>query len=96
MRSRFEIYCELIHWGLLNIRFYSTDPERCHAEADHLHNLPTLLQDFENERLHREYWDIARPCFISNSRPDWLHRYNELWAELPEATRRETGAELSP
>jgi hypothetical protein len=46
MRSRFEIYCELIRWGLLNIRFNSTDRKRCFGETDHLHNLPTLLQDF--------------------------------------------------
>jgi hypothetical protein len=95
MRSRFEIYCDIIYWGLLNIRNNSDNPKRCHAEADHLHNLPALLRQFHNEGLHREYWDIMRPCFISNAESDWLWRFEQLWAELAEATRAETGAELS-
>jgi hypothetical protein len=40
MRSRFEIYCDILRQGLLAIRNSVDDPERCYAEADHLHNLP--------------------------------------------------------
>jgi len=92
MRSRFEIYCDILCWGLLNIRNHSGDPARCHAEADHLHNLPELLRDFENEALHRYYWQAMRPSFIGESKPEWLGRFQLLWVELEEATRREANS----
>lgn len=91
MRSRFEVYCDILHWGLLNIRNYADDSKRCYAEADHLHNLPELLRNFDNEDLHRYYWEAMRPSFIRRSRPEWLERFQELWAELEEAGRRESG-----
>jgi|SRR5580700_7532043 hypothetical protein len=91
-RSRFEIYCEILYWGLIQIRCHSADSKRCYVEADHLHNLPALLEHFDNEELHREYWAIARGCFIESSQPEWLWRYTHLWQELAKATDEETGA----
>lgn len=91
MRSRFEVYCEILYWGLLAIRNQADDSELCRSMADHLHNLPALLEDFDNEDLHRFYWDIERPCFIRRSPPQGLVRFQALWAELEEATRQERG-----
>jgi hypothetical protein len=91
MRTRFEIYCDILRIGLLNIRCNANDPERCHAESDHLHNLPELLTRFDDEDLHRFYWEIMRPSFIDQSKPEWLTGYKELWRELDEANRRERG-----
>lgn len=91
MRSRYEVYCDILNWGLLNIRNYADDSERCYAVADHLHNLPELLRNFDNEDLHKFYWDITRPSFISHSRPEWRGLFQELWVELDEATRGERG-----
>lgn len=91
MRSRFEIYCDILRWGLLAIRNSANDPERCYVEADHLHNLPELLRNFGNEGLHRYYWEAMRPSFIRQSKPEWVEGYQQLWEELEEATRRETG-----
>ena len=48
MRSRFEIYVDILYSGLLNIRNCSDDRERSFAEADHLHNIPELLRNFQN------------------------------------------------
>ncbi len=93
MRSRFEIYCDILYRGLLAIRNHSKDPEQCFAEADHLHNIPELLQNLGHEGLHRYYWEAMRPSFIRQSKPEWLWGYQELWAELEEATRRETRAD---
>ena len=85
MRSRFEIYCEILRRGLLNIRFHADDQERCFVEADHLHNIPELLCDFNNEALHDYYWSATRPSFINASKPEWLTSFKELWAELEAA-----------
>ena len=82
MRSRFAIYCDILRSGLLNIRNHSGDSERCSAKADHLHNIPELLCNFENEGLHRHYWEAMRPCFIKEAKPEWLGHFQELWDEL--------------
>ena len=72
MRSRFEIYCDILSSGLLAIRNHSHDPEHCHAEADHLHNIPDLLRNFGNEGLHRYYWEAMTPRSSSRaSRSGW-------------------------
>jgi hypothetical protein len=89
MRSRIEIYCAILYTGLLNIRFHADDGERCFAEADHLHNIPELPANFENEELHRYYWEVMRPSFIAKSKLEWLGHYQELWQELDETNRRE-------
>ena len=86
MRSRFAIYCDILYEGLLNIRNHSCDHERCFAEADHLHNIPELLRHFDKEDLHRYYWEAMRPSFIRQSKPEWLVGFQELWAELEEAS----------
>ena len=91
MRSRFEIYCDILYWGLLNLRSFAGDRERCQAEADHLRNIPELLRNPHVERLHRHYWELVRPTFIGVSKPGWLVRFEPLWAELEEANRREAG-----
>jgi hypothetical protein len=64
MRSRFDIYCDILYTGLKNIVHFPNDPKRCLAEADHLHNIPELLRNLHDERLHRYYWDAMRPSFI--------------------------------
>ena len=89
MRTRFEIYCDILYYGLLNIRHYADDRERCFAEADHLHNIPGLLRDFKNEDLHQYYWVAMRESFISASKPEWLGRFRELWDELEIASQQE-------
>lgn len=89
VRTRFQIYCDILRIGLLNIRNSSNDPEHCFAEADHLHNLPELLLNLDHEGLHRYYWEAMRPSFIGQSKPEWIVMYHELWRELEEATHRE-------
>jgi hypothetical protein len=90
MRPRFEIYCDILYWGLINIRSHANDAERCAAEADHLHNIPELLRHFDNEELHRFYWNAMRPSFIGQSKPEWLGRFEQLWEELAGASPPET------
>jgi hypothetical protein len=88
MRSRFDIYCDILLWALLNIRNHADDRDRCFAESDHVHNIPELLRNFDDERLHQYYWEVERPCFLEKAKPEWLSRFRELWEELEAASRR--------
>ena len=87
MRSRFHIYCDILATGLLNIRAaaYEGDAEQCHAEADHLHNVPSHLKDMEHDGLHRFYWEAMRAGYLRVSKPKWAASYEQLWKELEAA-----------
>ena len=87
MRSRLEIYCDILNCGLLHIRNHTDDHTRSFIEADHLHNIPDILRNIENEELHQFYWDVTRPSFIQQSKSGWLDRFEELWQELDNANR---------
>ncbi len=82
--ARHEIYCLILKTGLLNIRQAadSGDVKQCFAEADHLHNMPDLLMNFENEELHHFYFDTMRPSYLSLSKPEWASKYIHLWKSL--------------
>lgn len=84
--SRYEIYCLILERGLFNIRLAASsgDIKQCFAEADHLHNMPALLMDFENEELHHFYFDTMRPSYLSLSKPEWASMYTHLWKSLEE------------
>jgi hypothetical protein len=60
-----------IRWGLLAIReaAYAGKPKVCEIEADHIHNLPSLL-DEPNEARHHYY--------IAQERPYYLKRLGQL------------------
>ena len=93
MDARYNIYCQILRYGILNIRTYADDPKRCFAEADHIHNLPTLLQNFEDKGLHNYYWDVERPAFIRAAKPEWTKLFQPLWDELEkQKTYQITGA----
>ena len=74
---------DILRHGLLRARAagWSGDAERCPAEADHLHNLPALLQDFAPERL-QYYWDAERPAFMSQLSSEELPSWEPLWQRL--------------
>lgn len=71
MRTRYAIYCDILYRGLINIRMagHAGDSERCHVEADHLHNIPELLGQLDNEALHEFYWETMRPSYLSQCKP---------------------------
>lgn len=91
MKSRQEIYLAILYRGLLAIRgaAHAGDTEQCHAEADHLHNMPELLRNLDKEELHNFYWRIMRPSYIQMSKPEYVRSFEQLWKELEEATQRE-------
>lgn len=87
VRSSREIYTEILYVGLLTIR-HATDLVYARAIADHLHNLPSLLQNLERVGLHDYYWQVERPSFLRQVTPEQAQVFERLWCEL-EAARKE-------
>jgi hypothetical protein len=75
-----EIVGKILQTGLLRIRSLD-DLDRCQLEADHLHNLPTLLTDYKPELLDY-YWTVERVCFVERSMPTEIQHYESLWKSL--------------
>jgi hypothetical protein len=83
-----SILCDLLRTGLLRIRAFGTDglAEQCSIEADHLHNLPALLQTLQLDRLSY-YYNVERPAYIKQVNdveqfePQW-ERLKKLLSEL--------------
>jgi hypothetical protein len=77
------VLLDMIGHGLLACRAagWSGQPERCAAEADHLHNLPALLADYSPDRL-RYYWEAERPSFAARCDSDMLPMWEALWDRL--------------
>lgn len=78
-----RILTQLVATGLLRIRAlgWSANAERCAVEADHLHNLPTLLADFRPELL-TFYLDVERVAFIQQSSPEEVEGFEPMWTAL--------------
>ena len=91
VRTRFEIYCDILYRGILEIRASTRDYEYISEQADHLHNLPGLLREMNNEDLHRFYWKCMRIDYGRSGREDWPRIFDSLWIELGDATEREAG-----
>src|SRR3954447_13598465 len=87
-RSR-EIYTDILQHGLLAIRG-AEDLAYARALADHLHNLPHLLQSLEHAGLHDLYWRVERPCFLHEVTPEQARVFESLWRELEAARKIET------
>lgn len=81
------ILADILTWGLLQIRNGELDPALMQAEADHLHNLPTLLVDYDPKRLDY-YWDVERPSYLRLLRsPKACQVIEGYWAELEPCVR---------
>lgn len=74
---------DLLEIGLLRIRAagWSDNPSRCAIEADHLHNLPGLLENFSFDRL-KYYWEAERPGFQRQSDPSDLESFQDAWNRI--------------
>lgn len=78
-----RILLEILSVAALNIRAagYAGDAKRCHAEADHVHNLPSLLQDYWPEGLDY-YWRHQRSNFVGQSGAYNIRQFETLWDQL--------------
>jgi len=75
-----EIVCEILRTGLLRIRSLE-DAERCALQADHLHNLPSLLANYKPELLDY-YWHVERVGFVERATPEDAQGFEPLWNVL--------------
>jgi hypothetical protein len=92
-----EILLGLLERGLLRVRSlaWSGRADLCAVEADHLHNIPSLLSDYSEEKL-RYYWEVERPCFIEQMPPDQLVAWEALWEPLRPHAEAHSGSTASP
>ena len=89
MTARDQIYAQILHFGLVRLRDSARlgYAEYCAVEADHLHNLPSLMGE-TNEHRHQCYFDEERSYYlkrVDRSIPGidfTLRRYEELWQLL--------------
>ena len=58
-----QAFLDLLRWTLLAIRAGANDAQLTVAYADHAHNIPTLLKEFQPNLL-RYYWEVERACFL--------------------------------
>lgn len=77
MQTRQQAYVEILRWGLLGIReaAWAGKLRICEIEADHIHNLPSLL-DEPNEARHH--------CYIGQERAHYVAQLKELTGTEPD------------
>jgi hypothetical protein len=89
MSERDQIYIQILGHGLQRLRDSALLGmiEYCAIEAEHLHNLPSLIGE-SNERRHEYYFEKERPFYlerVDRSVPGiefTLRRYEECWQKL--------------
>jgi len=89
--QRDSVYLHILSFGLLRLRDAASAgyTEYCTIEADHLHNLPSLIGE-QNESRHDGYFHKERSLYlerVDHSIPGidfTLARYAELWERLAE------------
>lgn len=77
------ILLEIITVATLNIRREGNAGEasRCAVEADHIHNLPALLGQY-NPSLLDYYWTVERPAFLAQVDGVGIERFEPMWSML--------------
>jgi hypothetical protein len=78
-----DVLLEVIRIGLLRIRLFATngDATKCAQEADHIHNLPSLLTRFSADLL-LFYWNTERVAFIEQNTPNDVEQFQVAWGSL--------------
>jgi hypothetical protein len=73
----------IIETGLLVIRRHAdlNDSERCGVEANHLHNLPSLVENCSPERL-KYYLEVEVPQYIRETNDAIPGKVREAWNAL--------------
>jgi hypothetical protein len=80
-----DVIAELLYRGVIRARGFAHPghEKRCFLEADHVHNLPHIINDFKIERL-QYYWDIERPLFMKCVPASETQDLAPLWDQLGE------------
>jgi len=94
VNERDQIYVEILRYGMLKLRevAHMKRLECCEVEAEHLHNIPSLIGE-TNDYRHAYYIDSEVPFYLErvDRAPDMtrfaLARFEPLWARLRELRR---------
>ncbi len=89
MNERDKAYVQILHFGLLRLRDAAElgKVEYCAVEAEHLHNIPSLIGE-PNEGRHDYYIEKERGFYlerVDRSIPGidfTLRRYAEPWQQI--------------
>jgi len=89
MNKRDQLYIEILRFGLISLRNQTLSGEfsYCAVEAEHLHEIPSLI-DETNEARHDYYLCAHRGHYLERvdqtkeSISFVLARYRELWPQL--------------
>lgn len=78
-----DVVAELLYRGVIRTRAFAHPgyEKRCFLEADHVHNLPHIINDFRVERL-QHYWNIERPLFMRSVPASETQDLAPLWDQL--------------
>jgi hypothetical protein len=89
------VVLDLIRWGIYKARIagWSGDAARAAVEADHIHNLPDLISDYEDHRL-RYYWEYERAAYLAKVGREEAGSWSSFWDELRPFVDRIGGASL--
>jgi hypothetical protein len=73
----------ILKYGLLNIRYYSEGKnlERCAIEANHLHNIPSLIETFSVDLL-KFYIDTEMPQYVRETNNQVPEEFRRAWIAL--------------
>jgi hypothetical protein len=85
-----QAFLDVLRWTLIYIRAEATDVRLSVAYADHAHNIPDLLKEFQPERL-RYYWEVERECFLRALQQIGRHLpapFEEPWSVIESEYRR--------
>ena len=91
---------EIIRCALLNIRSLGWDGKAagCALEADHVHNLPNLIQDYSEGAL-KYYLGPGRAEYareMQESATGDLHHLQQLWDQLERFVAQNAGSTPQP
>src|SRR5258707_1233545 len=77
-----EVLLKILTEGLVRIRAhgFAGEAEACAREADHLHNLPQLVQSMRPELL-LYYYNTERRCYLQCALAD-AEAFQPLWDKL--------------
>lgn len=68
MTERDRVYTQILHFGLLRLRDAACGGhvQYCAVEAEHLHNIPSLIGE-TNELRHQFYYEKERSYYLEKS-----------------------------
>jgi hypothetical protein len=80
-----EQLLEILRWALVSIRRAAerNDCGICIVEANHVHNIPDLIEAFSRDRLSY-YLDVEATQYAREIGPQLLPRVQAAWAVLAE------------